>query len=667
MKPVFVLGLVGIAIAALFFVLIQPVDPTEPGGIDDGPAVTASGDPGGSRTTDIDLTDEPATEANRIESAPIVPDRAAVVGADGEYTGSYNNGIDGIVLDANDQPLADVKLTLIKHRMASQFAPIEAAFNQQAGVQREAWSAVSDASGKFRFSSLEPSLDYAVVAEHESFSRTERTGFKVSAEGDTLVMVKMRTGYILQGIIMDDLTGLPIAGADLILQSVFALLPGASSEGELTATTDDQGRYRLLNVSGGTRNLTVTAPGYGSRTRNNLLFSGSPLEPVNQDFRLAEGLCLRGRVVAPDRTPIAEVSIEATSYETAQVSRGSARSDENGYFEICDLAEGTFMVIARVPGFSDQRLTRVQLSDPDLQIVMSRQGGVIGTVVSAADQQPVTDFRAMVRAVAPGSAVYGRTVSQSKFSDPEGRFELGGLEPGSYVVQAESPGFAPTYSETFVVSQGIVTADVRVELGQGGAIAGRVVDQSTGEPLRGAKVSTFDNGYIENPFTQMLGGLVPRTTTDRKVKTDADGNFRIDKLTAATYQIQIDHADYPRVQLKDIQVREGTTTDKATIRLRKGATIRGVVYDAAGSPLADARVSLASNQQIQYPNQIRTDAEGRFVINNVEAGSWTMSAVRPISEAEGNPFGPIIDMKKSEVTIMVSAGQELTQNLTIGN
>jgi hypothetical protein len=475
----------------------------------------------------------------------------------------------------------------------------------------------------------------------------------------------MATGYQLRGRVMDDSSGSPIAGAELALQSVFALLPGAAKGTALVATRAEDGTFRIQNVPAGTRNLTVKAEGYGSMTRNNILFAGSTNEPQNVDFRLSAGICLRGRVVAPDRTPIAGARVQATSYETAQISRGEGLSNQDGYFEICDLADGTFMVSATARGFSNQRVTRVKPQDPDVQIVMPRQGGVMGTVVSRADGSIVSAFHASVRAVAPASVNYGRAVSASKFNNPEGKFELGGLEAGSYVMQIAAPGFAPTYSDTFIVTQGIVTPDVRVELGQGGTITGRVVDAVSGQPVAGAQIMTLDNGYVENPFTTMLGGLVPRTTTARKVRSDKDGAFRIELITATTYQLQIDHDDYTRKTIKDLVLLEGQTRDLGSIRMPKGATIRGTVYGPSGAPLASARISLTG--RMHFPGVVRSDAEGRFVLKNVQAGTWQLSAVRAASESEGNPFGPIIDMKKSEVTISVADGQDVVRNLSIGN
>jgi len=305
--------------------------------------------------------------------------------------------------------------------------------------------------------------------------------------------------------------------------------------------------------------------------------------------------------------------------------------------------------------------------------VMARQGGVMGHVISSQSSTPVPKFRAFVRAVAPGSTIYGRTAAVGNFDNEDGAFELGGLEAGSYVMQIMAEGYAPTYSESFFVSQGLVTPDVQVTLGQGGTISGRLVSSSTGEPIVGAKVETYDNNFVPNPFSDLLGDMVPRTTTQREARTDKDGAFTINKITAATYQIQIEHDDFPRTIEKDIQVTEGETNDLGTIRIVPGGVIRGTVYGKDGHPLAGAKISLIGvgagigpGGNI-YPGNPRSDSEGRFVLTNVKEGNYRMSAVGAASGAAGNPFGPMIDMKKSEVQVTVFEGRELTQNLNLGD
>lgn len=665
MKPAVVLGLVGVAIGALFFVLFSSPDPggREPDA-PDGPVATTP-EEGPERTTNITL--DSTASSGRVEEAVVKTERTTVASTSGNLlSGAWSNALEGVVLDPEGEPLADVELELVVGDTTGQFGVLQAVAAQNSvsgGGPAPTWRTQSDDQGTFRFTSLPPNQVYTLSASHPDFAETKKSNFAIHEEGTTQVKVRLSKGYQLEGVVLDDLSGKPIAGAQLRLQTIMSLLPGQDGVGDLTATTDQDGFYSIANVTQGTRNLTVTADGYGSRTRNNLLFSG-PLagaEPVRQDFRLAPGLALSGRVFAPDMSPIAGAQVEATSYETAQVSRGKAVTDASGLFVIEDLAEGTFMVIVRAPGYSDQRVTRVQLSDPEMQIIMARQGGVMGQVVSGQNGAPVPKFRASVRMVAPGSTTYGRAVASASFADPNGEYALSGLESGSYAMYVEAEGFAPTFSETFIVNQGITTPDVVVEMGQGGTITGRLVDATSGQPISGAVVKTADNGYVDNPFTQMIGGMMPRTTTDRTVRTDSDGNFTIAGVTATVYQVRITHPEYTATDVKDIVVGEGQTNDLGTVRLFSGADVSGTVFDASGRPLANAQVTLSGSG---YPRTVRTNDEGRFVIDNVHAGTWKLAAQRPITQG-GNPFEAIIDIQASERTLTVVDGQEVTIDLTL--
>ncbi|MFT5080625.1 MAG: protocatechuate 3,4-dioxygenase beta subunit [Gammaproteobacteria bacterium] len=663
MKPVVVLGLVGVAIAALLFVLLS--DPSEPAPKSGGLGPDSSSQEttlGPSKTTNLNLdntgTQGQSTGTARIEN---VGERAAVSASGEVLQGAYENGINGMVLDPDGLPVADATVTLLQSKFA-QMSILQVA--SELTGKRDAWTAITGADGIFTFRNVQPSMDYSALAEHPDFSDAEYADFEVPASGEVAISIQMKSGFTLKGFVMDDLTGQPIADADLLLQDVFALLPNADpNRGKRTKSGSD-GSYVFDNVSAGTRNVTVRAKGYGSRTRNNILFNGPTKTPVNQDFRLDVGQFLKGRVIGPDRVGIPNAVVEVSSYETAQISRGRSTTDIDGYFKIAELSDGKFMLVARANGFTDQRLTGIELG-ANPEVVMARQGGVMGNVTTLGDNSVVTKFRAIVRAVAPGSTIYGRTVSAGEFTNDEGAFELGGLEAGSYVMQIESVGFAPTYSESFVVSQGLVTPDVNVAIGAGGSISGRIVNSTTGEPVVGALVETFDNEYVKNPFSDLLGAMVPRTTTSRKARTDKDGAFSITLVTPGTYQIQIKHAAFPLSAEKGIQVNDGQNADQGTIRLVPGGVIRGIVYGAAGRPLAGAKLSLIGESI--YPGSPRSDSEGRFVLINVQPGNYRLSAVGPGSGSAGNPFGPIIDMKKSEVQISIFEGREINQDLNLGD
>ena len=129
-----------------------------------------------------------------------------------------------------------------------------------------------------------------------------------------------------------------------------------------------------------------------------------------------------------------------------------------------------------------------------------------------------------------------------------------GAEAGTYVLQGMARNFAPTFSDSFTVTQGLETPDVVVRMTQGGTITGRVVDAQTREPVAGALIATFDNNYIENPFTTLLGGFIPRMTADVKTRSGEDGTFELPALNPEVYQLQVSHPEFTRNVMLDQRV-----------------------------------------------------------------------------------------------------------------
>lgn len=84
---------------------------------------------------------------------------------------------------------------------------------------------------------------------------------------------------------------------------------------------------------------------------------------------------------------------------------------------------------------------------------------------------------------------------------------------------------------------------------------------------------------------------------------------------------------------REAQLTTGRTTELA-LALRPGVTVRGVVVDRAGSPVADAWVALQPTAPLgpaTLPDECGagTDADGRFVLPTVAAGSYTLLVDHP--------------------------------------
>ncbi|TAJ18246.1 MAG: carboxypeptidase regulatory-like domain-containing protein [Planctomycetota bacterium] len=96
-----------------------------------------------------------------------------------------------------------------------------------------------------------------------------------------------------------------------------------------------------------------------------------------------------------------------------------------------------------------------------------------------------------------------------------------------------------------------------------------------------------------------------------------------------------------------------------------GATIRGVVYGGDGAPLPNAEVHARANEGYRVFDA-RSGPDGRYVITSIPAGAYTVSATRARVGSENDPFGPILDMKKSETGLSVSEGGDHNVDLYLG-
>jgi Carboxypeptidase regulatory-like domain len=114
-------------------------------------------------------------------------------------------------------------------------------------------------------------------------------------------------------------------------------------------------------------------------------------------------------------------------------------------------------------------------------------GGLTGRVVADATNAPITGAQVMVFPAGPrsGRVPMGGPPPRAT-TDQNGRFVVGNLAPGEYVLNVQKSGFAPFNDPMapppkFTVAAGqALSVDVRLQ--RGGVISGRVLDP-TGEPL----------------------------------------------------------------------------------------------------------------------------------------------------------------------------------------
>ncbi len=189
-------------------------------------------------------------------------------------------------------------------------------------------------------------------------------------------------------------------------------------------------------------------------------------------------------------------------YEPAQFV-----TDDQGRFAQ-RLARGTYAIIARDPLGASAVMESVDVGDdpPAVSLELVDPGVVTGTIHF---RQPPTRVYARTPRedlspgwwLKPGLHVFG---GGTGIVDAEGHFEIAGLAPGHYRIEANSDGeFA--HGEVDVAA-GKVTTAAALESAGTGAVRGRLLDYDTQRPIAGARCSASQQSE--------QGGATEEVTTD---------------------------------------------------------------------------------------------------------------------------------------------------------
>jgi protocatechuate 3,4-dioxygenase beta subunit len=198
----------------------------------------------------------------------------------------------------------------------------------------------------------------------------------------------------------------------------------------------------------------------------------------------------------------------------------------------------------------------------------------------------------------PGSVVQAR-------SNPDGRFVLPRLLPGTWTLLAEAAGFgtleldrAVPDSESFVLALD----------GEGRSLSGLVLSSPTrAEP--GAHV--------------VLGG--PGLRWLRETVADAHGVFSFAGLGLGRFVVRATHGKL--VSVTASQVIEENTGHLAPVRLLgPGAFVEGSVRDDMGRTLPGAAVDVLTMPSDDLPVACQSDEEGKFTVGPMRPGRYQVLA-----------------------------------------
>lgn len=286
------------------------------------------------------------------------------------------------------------------------------------------------------------------------------------------------------------------------------------------------------------------------------------------------------------------------------------------------------------------------LPEPSAQwIARKREIVVRGRVVTRSDQRPVLGA-AVTAELAPLEfhiepeleGADGRpamTASGDTTTDAAGRFTLRFTATAHYrpeelrrvdesfnvhervLIVARMGGYAPGRSNTLYLGRETEYEDVEIQLTIPAAARGKVVDAVSGAGLADALVEFRPVGP---------SGLEPA----RRTRTDAEGLFAFNDLSAVAYVIHIRLGGYlvyrgwnePGGQP---DLSKGGETDLGEFALARGGVIRGRVVKADGTALEEVTVQLESPGGFWpgwFGGRGTSGPDGSFEIASVSPGTW---------------------------------------------
>ena len=191
-------------------------------------------------------------------------------------------------------------------------------------------------------------------------------------------------------------------------------------------------------------------------------------------------------------------------------------------------------------------------------------------------------------------------------SNPEGRFALTHLRPGTWTLLAEAAGFG-----TLEIDRAVPEAESLVLAleGEGRSLGGLVLRTPT-RPEPGANV--------------VLGG--PSLRWSRETVADSHGVFSFAGLGLGQFSIRAAHGRL--VSATASQLIEESTHHLAPVRLLlgSGAFVAGQVRDDMGRNLPGATVDVLTMPSDDLPVTCQTDQDGKFTVGPMRPGHYQVIA-----------------------------------------
>lgn len=343
----------------------------------------------------------------------------------------------------------------------------------------------TDQNGFYQYVDKTPG-DYTVSASLSGYNPQSKSTSLTSGQTAIVNFTLIRSPGSVIGTVLDESTGQPIAGAEVILYSY----PDYGETGR--ATSDENGMYYFSSVPAGTYQTSASAEGYNTNT--------SQVLPVGNNETTQLDVLLTPANVTLSGTVYDKETDLPISGATVILSNGQTiTADENGYYSF-SVFPGTYTVTASADGYTSNQesITLETGSDYEQDLLLEPLPAMLEVyVLDEASSEP------LVNATVTVIGSDGRSITVT--TDDEGKY-LFMLPLGDYDIVGSLQGYTTDENSTTLGTDArdeIVTVTLLLQRAIG-SVEGYVFDGTNGNaPIEGATVilntgqttTTDQNGY----------------------------------------------------------------------------------------------------------------------------------------------------------------------------
>lgn len=488
--------------------------------------------------------------------------------------------------------------------------------------------AVTGPDGGFTLTDLTPGPVTLWAMSFEQNIREIRTTEAPTAD----LVIEIPAGGTIRGRVVDKGTGRPVTN--------FEVGPSGERRGagvvmmgpaNLTRFQSDDGSFELENIPEGSVELLAQAAGYVSAK-----MPGVEVKPggVTDDveIQIEPGTRITGRVLGPDGAPVSRAGISRVAESSAGPAarrNETVATDGDGNYVLEGIPEGEIELRAIHQSFvTETKKVKVAGREMQVDFRLGRGADVHGVVVTETGA-PVAGADVSTRSAAANSS------GQSAKTDANGTFRMSGLADGRYSFYASKRGMVSGSVDDIAVGTGI---PIRIELGAGGTITGRVLG------LQPSELSVVQV-VASNGSNRAHSGVSP------------DGSFSLDGVAPGSTRIWAEGTALMARRTSAEKVVDISSGSRVAVDLEfgPGHSVRGRVT-RRGAPVEGASISFTPKDRSLPSGSTRSDRAGNFEVDGLQEGDYLVRAfdLRTMGSWSGehrvgDPGALDIDMRGSRI------------------